>query len=129
MKSIILPIKSKYVEKILSSEKKYEYRKKLCSKDIERIYIYETSPVKKIVGEAYIDKKIFLDKEVLWNMSKDFSGINKLDYDKYFSTQEKAGAYSIKSVKKYKTPITLDSIGINYTPQSFVYFDEEIYCD
>ena len=38
--SIILPIKPIYSDMILVGKKKYEYRKKLCRKDIEKIYIY-----------------------------------------------------------------------------------------
>lgn len=38
--NIIMPIKPVFAEKILSGEKKYEYRKQLCKKEINKIYIY-----------------------------------------------------------------------------------------
>ena len=50
--NIILPIKPVFAEKILSGEKKYEYRKRLCIKEINKIYIYATVPVKMIIGEV-----------------------------------------------------------------------------
>ena len=48
---VLMSIKPKYVEKILSGEKKYEYRKTLLKKDVESILVYSTSPVKKVVCE------------------------------------------------------------------------------
>lgn len=52
MKSILLPIKPVFVERILSGEKWYEFRKRLPL-DIERVVIYETAPTKKVVGEFH----------------------------------------------------------------------------
>jgi predicted transcriptional regulator len=50
--NVLLSIKPKYVKAILNGTKKYELRKSAfrCKEDIERVYIYATSPVKKIVG-------------------------------------------------------------------------------
>ena len=44
MRSIVLSIHPKYVEQILLGTKKYEYRTRICSKSVNKIYIYETSP-------------------------------------------------------------------------------------
>lgn len=52
MKSILLPIKPVFVERILSGEKWYEFRKRLPL-GIERVVIYETAPTKKVVGEFH----------------------------------------------------------------------------
>lgn len=126
---IILSIKPEFVEKILCGEKRYEYRKRLCKKTIHKIYIYETRPVKSIVGEAEIIRKMSLDKEELWEETKCASGISKEAYDEYFKSQSWACAYEIDSVKKYKKPITLESIGVKSVPQSFVYcgdLDKEV---
>ena len=50
-KNIVLPIKPEYADKILNGQKKYEYRKNICTDNIEKIYVYATSPVKAIIGE------------------------------------------------------------------------------
>ena len=50
MCKILLSINPEHVENILDGTKKYEYRKKSCKKDIDRIVIYSTHPVKKVVG-------------------------------------------------------------------------------
>lgn len=122
--NIILPIKPQFSELILNGEKKYEYRKKLCKKEINKIYIYATAPKKMIVGEAKVVSKIKLSKENLWIETMKYSGINKIFFDKYFQNQEYACAYEIGEVKKYLQPIALEDIGILSVPQSFIYVSE-----
>lgn len=123
-KNIVLPIKPIFANKILSGEKKYEYRKKLCKKNVKKIYIYSTAPTKMIIGEANIIDKLRMDKENLWEQTQLHSGICKEFYNKYFEKQKYACAYEIGEVKRYSTPITLKSIGINYVPQSYIYISE-----
>lgn len=113
-----------YAEKILNGEKKFEYRKKLCKKDIKKIYVYATVPVKKIIGEVKVVKKLEMDKEELWEKTQEYSGTSKAFYDKYFEKQELACAYQLGEVKRYDYPITLESQGIQAVPQSFMYCEE-----
>lgn len=122
--NIILPIKPVFAEKILSGEKKYEYRKRLCKKKINNIYIYATAPVKMIVGEAVVVNKLNMDKEKLWKETQKHAGITKRFYDQYFEYQDYACAYKIGEVRQYRFPVALDSIGIKYVPQSFIYVCE-----
>lgn len=122
-KNIILSIRPIFAEKILSGEKKYEYRKRLCAKKVSKIYIYETAPVKKITGEVEVIKKLKMKKEKLWKQTQKSSGISKEFYGKYFEKQEYACAYELGESKKYSDPVTLESIGVNYIPQSFAYYD------
>ena len=119
--TILLPVKPIYANKILNGKKKYEYRKTKPKKDINKIIIYSTSPIKKIIGEVQVIKIIELPKEELWNLTKNSSGINKKDYDKYFEKQEKAVAYELGKVTSYEKD--LSDIGICFTPQSYIYLD------
>ena len=123
-KNIILPIKPLFAEKVLSGEKKYEYRKKLCQKEIDKIYLYSTSPVKMIVGEAEVVDKMRMDKDLLWAKTRGQAGITKEFYAQYFAGQDYACAYKIGDVKSYSRPIALHRRGIEHVPQSFIYVDE-----
>ena len=127
--NIILPISPIFANRILSGEKKYEYRKQLCKKSINKIYIYATSPIKRIVGEVEVVDKLNIDKEKLWKKTERYAGITKEFYDKYFANQTWACAYKLGQVKQFNSQISLDSIGIDYAPQSYVYIGElEFYC-
>lgn len=119
--SILLPIKPVFAEAILSNKKKYEYRRKICKRPINKIYIYATSPVKAIIGEVEVLEKITLKKDELWKKTKDNSGISFEYYQKYFSNNEYASAYSLGKTIRYKKSLNLSELGINYNPQSFVY--------
>jgi len=124
MCKILMPINPVHVEKIMYGIKKYEYRKILPKKrEIDTMLIYSTSPIKKVVGEAEILEILIDNKEVIWNKTKDNSGIDKLFYDKYYKNKEIAVAYKLGKITKYNKPKELKEFGINYYPQSFVYLD------
>lgn len=123
MRNIVLSIKPEYVENIISGTKKYEYRTKAAKGDINKIIIYETVPVKKIIGEAEIVKILKMPPNELWELSKNESGTSKEFFDSYFKNREFAYAYKLGKIKVYKTPKTLDDFGLKYPPQSFAYID------
>lgn len=119
--NIILPIKPEFAEKILNGEKRYEYRRRLCAKKIDKIYIYATAPEKRIIGEVDVTAKLCMKTEDLWKISKQHSGISKAYYTKYFNGMDVASAYQLGTVERYKKGVPLSAIGIDYAPQSFMY--------
>lgn len=48
--NILLSMKPEYVEKVLSGEKKYEFRKRIWKKDVDWFFIIATSPIKMMVA-------------------------------------------------------------------------------
>lgn len=123
MSKILISINPKYVEKILSGTKKYEYRKVLPKKNINKIIIYSTSPIKKVVAEVEILDILIDKKDKIWELTKNNSGIDKKFYDEYYKNKEVAVAYKLGKVTKYKKEKDLAEYNINYYPQSFVYLD------
>ena len=124
MCTILLPIKPEYTKKIVNKTKIYEYRKSKCKKNVDKIVIYCTSPVKKIIAEVEVKSIISNTPIKLWNATKGFSGISKSKYMKYFKNKDIAFAYELGDVILYDIPKTLNDIGINYYPQSYVYLDD-----
>lgn len=125
MCAILLPIKPEYVNKILNQTKLYEYRKNKCKKKVNKIIIYSTAPVKKIVAEVEV-KEMMEDTPInLWNKTGNCSGISKTKYMKYFQNKEIAFAYKLGNVVIYDNPKELKDLNINYYPQSHVYIDDE----
>ena len=123
MSAILLPIKPVYTSKILEKNKLYEYRKNRCQKDINRIIIYCTSPIKKVLGEVEVIEIISNTPEKLWQETKEYSGISKDKYMQYFKNKTIAYAYKLCKVTVYDPPKTLADLGINFYPQSFIYLD------
>lgn len=121
MKKILLSIHPKYVERILDGSKKYEFRTKAAKKDVDKIIVYSTYPIKKIVAEVEILEVLEMSPNDLWEMTKEFSGIDKEDYDKYYKNRSIAYAYKLGKVKSFVMPRNLNYYGIKNAPQSFVY--------
>ncbi|MGY3750760.1 ASCH domain-containing protein [Vagococcus acidifermentans] len=121
MCTILLSIHPEFVDKIMNGEKKFEFRKVKTKRKPDKIIIYSTSPVCKVIGEAEVED-ILVDKpENIWSETKKFSGINKDLYIEYFNNKDIAVAYKLKNVIEYPEPIDLQSLGIKSAPQSFVY--------
>ncbi len=122
-RKIIISINPEHVENIINGSKKFEYRTKAAKSDIEKIIIYETVPVKKIVAEAEIIEVLMLPPQELWECTKNKSGITKSFFDLYFSGRDIAYAYRLGEVKVYDHPKELIDFGLKSAPQSFVYID------
>ena len=123
MRKILISINPEHVAKILSGEKKYEFRTKAAKKDVDSLIIYETAPVKRIVGEAKILEVLELPPEELWAETKTHSGISKSFFDDYFSNRSVAYAYRLGEIKIYDNPLELSYYGVKAAPQSFVYLN------
>ena len=116
-----MSIKPQYVQRIMTGKKKYEFRKKACKKNVDKIYIYSTVPVKKVVGEAEVELVLIETPEIIWEKTKDDAGIDKDFFDRYYKDREEAVAYKLINVKKYKNPRSLKELGIKSAPQSYQY--------
>ena len=105
MKAIMISINPQYVEKILSGEKTYEYRKSMFhDRSVETLLIYETKPVCKVVAECHIDDVLVRSKHDLWELTKLQSGITEDFFNKYYGDKEVAKAIKISNVVRYDSP-------------------------
>ena len=121
MYNMLISIKPEYVENIFNGSKKYKYRKIRCKQDIDKIIIYSTYPIMKVVGETKVEKILEDSPDRIWEKTKKYSGIDLNFYQKYFKDRSKAIAYKLTNIKKYDSPKELSSYGIKAAPQSFVY--------
>lgn len=124
MCTILLPIKPEYANAIIKQTKLYEYRKTKCKKEINKIVIYSTSPIKKVIAEVEVKEIISNSPNQLWKETKKYSGISKTKYMKYFKNKNIGYAYKLGKVVIYDTPKTLEEFGIHYYPQSYIYLDK-----
>ena len=126
--NVLLSIKPKYVEAITDGNKKYDFRKVIFkNKDVDKVYIYATAPVKKIVGSFIIGDIAKDSPEELWNQFKEFSGINDSEFFCYFRGCDTGFAIKIEELDLFKDPIDPREQFHNFVPpQSFCYTDISI---
>ena len=109
------------MENILNGSKKVEYRKVTCRCEVDKILIYSTSPIMKVVGEAVVLEVIEDLPDKVWRITSQYAGITRNFFDKYYEDKSKAVAFKLGKVTKYKEPLSLSDLGINSAPQSFIY--------
>lgn len=126
--NVLLSIKPNFVEKITSGEKKYEFRKTGFKnhEGLDRVYIYSTSPTKKIIGSFKIGRILSGTPVSIWEECEEFAGISKAGFFDYFKNKDKAVAIAIEDLQIFKNPIDpFQSIKNFKAPQSFYYIKED----
>lgn len=123
MCTILLSIKPEYSKNIFNGTKKYEFRKKLAKKNIDKIIVYSSSPDKMVIGEVEVLGTLSLKPSLLWEMTKREAGISRIKYGEYFKNCKNAYAYILGEYIEYNEPKTLSEFGVFCAPQSFVYIE------
>jgi len=118
---MLLSINPEHINNIFKGSKRYEFRKTICTRKVDKIIFYATCPVKKIVGEANVIKILIDSPEKIWEQTYKYSGISKHFFEEYYKNKENAIAFQIDDVLKYNNPKTLEDLGILRAPQSFQY--------
>ena len=113
---------------IFSGQKVYEYRKQIFTrKDVDKVYVYATKPICKIVGYFTIAAMIEDNPTEIWKITHKGSGITKEYFDAYFRGCDMAHAIAIGEVVKFDTPIDPKEVIKNFTaPQNFMYVDSDL---
>lgn len=117
--NIILSIKPEYVSEIIAKRKRYEFRKAIFKQPVEKVYIYASSPVSKVVGEFQPVDILKGTPAEIWKRTKDFSGITESFFNQYYDGRDTAYAIVIQNLKIYDTPKELPF----HAPQSFRYIE------
>lgn len=123
--AILISIKPEFVFRIMGGEKKYEFRKRACKKNVDKIVIYSTSPVAKVVGEADVETILIDTPDNIWQKTKDQAGINQQFFYEYYKGCTQAVAYKLSNVQKYASPKLLEEYGLKCAPQSFCYLSAD----
>ena len=123
MATILLAIKPEFVEKILSTQKCFEFRRTIPRKPIDKIVIYATRPIGRVVGSVKVRGIIIGAPSDVWKTTQKNAGITQDFFDSYFYGRNTAYAYKLGKVIKYDTAKSLSDFGLRVAPQSFVYLD------
>lgn len=126
--NVILSIRPNFCKMIFSDKKVYEYRKRVFTRsDVDKVYIYATKPICKIVGFFTIDEVIEDIKTNIWAKTHIGGGISKEYFDAYFKNSKTAYAIKIKDARQYPVPIDPKSvIKVFHAPQNFMYADFDL---
>lgn len=119
---VLLSIKPEFAIKIFEGTKKYEFRRILFkNKSVNKVIVYASAPISKVIGEFDIEAVLNQELSKLWNETEEYSGITKDFYDSYFVGKNNGFAIKVKNAIRYKNDLCLmESFGVK-PPQSFMY--------
>ncbi|MCG7850700.1 MAG: ASCH domain-containing protein, partial [ANME-2 cluster archaeon] len=101
-----MSVKPKYANEIISGKKKYEFRKSIFKREkVEKMFIYSSSPVKKIISVVDIDCILSDSPQELWEQCHEDAGISEREFFSYFKNSSIGYAIKISDVKEFPTPI------------------------
>lgn len=121
MKTILLSIKPKYADQIFAGTKKYEFRRKFPIGVKNRVLVYSSSPIKKVIGYFDTGEIIVGPPNTIWNDTHLLAGIDDKSFFEYFAGTDKALAISILNPVLLVNPCELYQFGVKNAPQSYMY--------
>ena len=122
---VVISIKPQYVDKIISKEKTYEFRRVVFKKEVDNVIIYATAPMKKIVGSFELEEIIKDTPSNLWDNFSSESGICEKDFFSYFEGKDMGFALKVGELDILDEFIDVNLLDDFNAPQSFVYVDKE----
>ena len=126
----LISIRPEFVCRIISGDKRYEYRKKIFKRPVERVFIYSSAPQKRIVGFFEWYGVIFGDVDKVWKETSKFAGISIKEYESYFNNSNYAYAIRLDLLHVFNEPVNPWEFQGFMPPQSYLYFgnkDRELY--
>lgn len=125
---VLLSIHPDHASKILSGEKKLEFRRVWAKREISSLAIYVTVPVKKIVALAKIKCVHKGDSQFMWKKAAAIGGgLTKKELDNYFEGKPEGYAIEIDQIYRFPAPISPGEFFDNFrAPQSFAYVPNSI---
>lgn len=123
---VLLSIKPQYVDAIFEGSKHFEFRRKIfANREIQRVIVYASSPVQRVVGEFEIDEIIESEIASLWKKTERYSGICKRSFEEYFCGIDRGYAIKIRQARRYDCPLELETdFRILHAPQFFIYLND-----
>lgn len=125
--AVLISIHPEYVEKILSGEKAWEFRRVWTKKPVDYLVVYSTAPVKRILAIVETGKEIRGSTFKLWKLSRDcLGGVSRRKLYSYFNGKTEGIAIQIKKKQIFKDGIDPKEVfGDKFrAPQSFQFLNE-----
>ena len=120
---VLLSIKPEFADHIFEGTKRFEYRRMIFKRSVDRVIVYASAPISKLIGEFEIRDILFHDLPTLWRKTSIYSGISEQYFYSYFSNKRYGYAIQIGQTVKYRDTLVLqETYGLN-PPQSYAYIE------
>ncbi|MGA2790836.1 MAG: ASCH domain-containing protein [Candidatus Bathyarchaeia archaeon] len=119
-----MSIRPEFASKIFSGEKRYEFRRRKPKEPVGKVFVYECTPSKRIIGWFSVRKIHSGSPYEIWEKCKDSGGIRKEEYLSYCRGRNVIHAFEIDEVFRLNPPMNPFEVFFDFKPpQDFAYFD------
>lgn len=122
-----MSIKPIYANRLIKGTKHFEFRRSSISLDLTHMIVYASSPIKKILGIVEVNRVNVASPADTWQKTKQFAGIERKDFQEYFSDRDVAYSIEIEpdAIILLQKEINPKDVDPNFqVPQSFRYVDK-----
>ena len=124
---VLLPIKPRYAQPIMSGHKRVEFRKTVFARVPSHVVVYASSPVQKVLGYFKVSDIDVAAVDALWAKYAPVGGIDKDDFVRYYAGREAGVAVGVGQVTAAAIPVGLADLGMDHRPpQNFMYVAPDV---
>jgi len=117
---LLISIHPEYIAKILSGEKRFEFRKTFPTTGVSHLVIYATAPVQRWIAVAEVEYVLTGSPYSIWERTKRAAGISREAFRKYYAGRSQGVAFKLGRVFSLSAE---DSLKIKLSgPQSYSFF-------
>lgn len=122
-RSIVLAVKPQYADLILGGSKTVEFRRVWAAQDVDRIAIYASAPVQRLVGIVKVANVVEAKPRTLWNYcSTRGGGLSKAELSAYLDGKDTGFAVLLHDATRFDQSIDPRKVIEMFSPpQSFRY--------
>ena len=117
---LLISVHPEYITKILSGEKRFEFRKTCPTAEVSHLVIYATAPVQRWIAVAEVESVLTGSPYSLWERTKRAAGISREVFRRYYAGRSQGVAFKLGRVFSLSAE---DSLKIKISgPQSYSFF-------
>lgn len=122
-RAILLSIKPKYSDLILSGVKRVEFRRTWAAEEVGLIAVYASAPIQRIVAFVGVDAVVWASPTKLWSHCTNSGGaLTRRELNEYFAGKRQGYAVLLGEVRKLRQPLDPRRVFKEFSaPQSFRY--------
>lgn len=123
---VFISLKPRYADHVFSELKKVELRRRIapCMEN-RNVFVYVSSPVKKLRGGFRVGHVWKGTPQQIWNRVSQLAGLDKHEFDAYYADCSIAYVLKIVKVWEYQYPANLNTLRTRFpgfvVPQSWRY--------
>lgn len=129
-KTVMMSIKPQFSNRIMSGKKTIEFRKVCFADNVTKVYIYSSSPQKRIIGYFDIDKIVRDSPKNLWKKYSKRGCIEEDNFYRYFHEKQYGYGICIRRFVKLRQEVELDDVFDREIkvrpPQNYCYIDNVV---